>query len=298
MRTYTQTGDPRTLKLLEVNARYMRHETFAALVANVKRDGVLTQYPFVHLDIATGVREVLSGNHRVKAAIEAGLTEITWIETDEILTHQQRIAIQLSHNAISGEDDPATLKKLYEELDQVDWRMYAGLDDKTLDLLEDVDVGSLSEANLDFASMSLLFLPDELDAARKAMDNAKKLAKADEVWVTTISHYDAVLAALATAHAGWRVGNVATALGLIIGVFNAHLEDVREGWLDPDTLEPRDAKGGLAPLESIFGQRAIPADAGTVVVRALEKMVEHGEVDPKTKWRAVELWAADYLANA
>jgi hypothetical protein len=296
MKTYTATGDPRTLRLLEVNARYMRHETFATLVANIKRDGALTQYPFVWHNTAKDYREVLSGNHRVKAAIEAGLDEITWIETDEDLTHSQRVAIQLSHNAISGEDDPATLKRLYEELDEVDWKAYAGLDDKTLDLLEKVDVGSLSEANLDFASLNLMFLPDELESAKASFELARKATKSDETWIASINQYDDVLLALATVHAGYRVGNVATALGLILKVFDRHLEDVREGWLDEEG-DPRDAKGGLAPLESIFGARAIPADAGSIVARAVDRMAEVGDVDPRYKWRAIELWAADYLAN-
>ena len=36
--------------------------------------------------------------------------------TDDELSKEQRIAIQLSHNAIVGQDDPDTLKKLYDEI--------------------------------------------------------------------------------------------------------------------------------------------------------------------------------------
>lgn len=35
--------DPKSLKLLEVNARFMRHEEFQRLVANIKQDGQLMQ---------------------------------------------------------------------------------------------------------------------------------------------------------------------------------------------------------------------------------------------------------------
>lgn len=34
--------DPSKLKLLELNARYMRHETFSRLVENIRQDGGLT----------------------------------------------------------------------------------------------------------------------------------------------------------------------------------------------------------------------------------------------------------------
>ena len=42
MQTRVIQVDPKTLKLLEVNARFMRHEEFQRLVANVKKDGQLT----------------------------------------------------------------------------------------------------------------------------------------------------------------------------------------------------------------------------------------------------------------
>ena len=44
--------DPRELKLLKMNARFMRHEEFQRLVANIKRDGQLTSAPFAALDPA------------------------------------------------------------------------------------------------------------------------------------------------------------------------------------------------------------------------------------------------------
>jgi hypothetical protein len=46
----------------------MRHETYAQLVANIRRDGKLTSVPFAFRD---GEKyTVLSGNHRVRAAID------------------------------------------------------------------------------------------------------------------------------------------------------------------------------------------------------------------------------------
>ena len=108
--------DPRELKLLKMNARFMRHEEFQRLVANIKRDGQLTSAPFAALDPADGKYEVLSGNHRVQAAISAGLQTIPCIITDDPLSEEQRIAIQLSHNAIVGQDDPDILKKLYDKI--------------------------------------------------------------------------------------------------------------------------------------------------------------------------------------
>ena len=63
--------NPKQIKLLEVNARFMKAEEFRKLIENVKRDGCLTQLPFCCKN-EKGELVVLSGNHRVQAAIEAG----------------------------------------------------------------------------------------------------------------------------------------------------------------------------------------------------------------------------------
>ena len=103
MRIHKIDIDPRSIRLLRLNARFMRHETFQRLVANIKGDGVLTQTPFgwlVHDDDTQErivgedgepVHEVLSGNHRIKAAIEAGLETIDYRYTDEYLTPDSNI---------------------------------------------------------------------------------------------------------------------------------------------------------------------------------------------------------------
>ena len=58
------------LEFLEKNARYMTNEMFRNLVDNIKRDGGLSSVPLCwkHDD----KYRVLSGNHRCRAAIEAG----------------------------------------------------------------------------------------------------------------------------------------------------------------------------------------------------------------------------------
>lgn len=42
--------NPKELKLLELNARFMKANEFKKLVSNVKRDGCLTQLPFCVYD--------------------------------------------------------------------------------------------------------------------------------------------------------------------------------------------------------------------------------------------------------
>ncbi|MDQ8706816.1 ParB/Srx family N-terminal domain-containing protein [Streptomyces sp. LHD-70] len=289
-------GDPRDLTLLDVNARFMRHEQFQRLVTNIRDDGTLTSTPLVWNDAGSGRRIVLSGNHRTKAAIEAGLERIWWMEITEPLPRQRQIALQLSHNAITGEDDPATLRALYDELEDVSMRLYSGLDDKTLELLEEVSVPSLAEANLDFATVQIVFLPDEKEAAERALEAARKTASADARWLARIDQYEAVLDTLDSVKGAHNIGNVAAAFAILLAMVERHLGELSDGWYDPDALLA--TRKGSAPIETVLATRTMPADAAAVVQQAIDRMERDGEIETGHRWRALVLWAADYLAGA
>ncbi|MFF3583984.1 ParB N-terminal domain-containing protein [Streptomyces mirabilis] len=129
--------DPRLLTRLQVNAHYQTKEEFDRLVDNIKEDGCLTSVPLNYGggEYDEGRELVVSGNHRCDAAVVAGLEEIDVMLIEDAQTKDQLIARQLSHNAITGKDDPATLQQLYDQIDDVDWRAYSGLDDDQLKLL-------------------------------------------------------------------------------------------------------------------------------------------------------------------
>ncbi|MFB7113468.1 ParB N-terminal domain-containing protein [Streptomyces sp. NPDC056291] len=294
MKIEIRRGDPRSLKLLDLNARYMRHEQFQQLVTNVRKDQVLTSTPFVWRDTETGDGHVLSGNHRVKAAIEAGLEEIVWLETEEPLTEEERIAIQLSHNAIAGEDDLAILKTLYERIGDLNLREYAGLDDATLENLAELDSPSISEANLSFQTLAIVFLPDDLKDAQDTIRDAIALAaSADDVWVAQLRQYDQVMAGLDLASKSYDVTNVATAFGVILESFRSHADEITDGWFNRDTGEAR--HHGMAPLLTLFHTDAMPAASAAVVERALQAAVGRGDVPAEHRYKALELWARTYL---
>lgn len=288
-------GDPKSLTGLALNARFMRHEQYQQLVANLREDESLTSTPFVWHDTATGIRHILSGNHRVKAAVEAGIEEIFWLETSDELTESRRIAIQLSHNSIAGEDDPAILKTLYEQIDDLDLRQYAGLDDATLELLAELDSPSLGEANLTFQTLAIVFLPDDLKEAQDVLRDALALAaSSDAVWIAALHQYDQTMAALDLASKSHDVTNVATALGLILESFTDHADELVDGWFDRDTGEPK--HHGMAPLLTLFHTDAMPAKSAALVERALQQAVARGEVPAEHRYKALELWARQYLA--
>lgn len=286
--------DPRDLVLLTRNAHFMSQPKFEQLVKNIRRDGALTSVPFA-VRLPDGRYQVRSGNHRTRAAIEAGLAEIAVMCCDDPLEADRAMAIQLSHNALVGEDDPAIVKELYEEIDDIDWRAFAGLDDATLDLLEQVKPVSLAETSLDFRTISLMFLPHELPEVQAAFDEARDLVHGDETWLMSMGDFDALMETLSTVGGAYKIKNQALALTLLLRIALAHLDDLVDGWWDRNLDAPKHR--GWVPLVSLFGIGEIPADAAGVVLKALERMKGTGDVKSTSLWQAIELWAADYLAS-
>ena len=209
---------------LEKNARFMRAEQYRQLVENIRRDGCLTSVPFA---IKQGDRyKILSGNHRVKAAQDAGLTDIPVLYTDQELTHAQQVAIQLSHNAIAGQDDMAILRELYDEINDVALKEYSGLDDVVLGRMNPPNLDPLSESHLEYRVVSVCFLPEEVERAEKLFDKVMEQTTGDATWVNRRADYDRMLDALTIAKAQAGVKNTATAFGLLLDLAEKHLEEI------------------------------------------------------------------------
>lgn len=307
MKVQVVTGDPRTLTALKVNARYMRHETFQRLVSNLRQQGTLTSTPFVWkatqhepgTDTPTGYADgdlvIISGNHRVQAAIEAGITEITWLQTDDPLTLDERTALQLSHNALTGDDDPAILQTLYEQISTVEWKQFAALDDEHLGLLNEVSFDTLKPANLSFQTLALTFLPPDYAEAMEAFEEARQLSTgADATWLAQFEDHTRLLRALDEVGKSHNVKNMGAALQYVINIYRAHRDDLAAGFMTPDGEA---AHTGRVPLAAALGTDELPAVAAIDVNKALKKMQERGEVGKTDTWEAVHKWAQAYLAG-
>lgn len=294
---HVEKMDPRSLVLLERNAHSMSAEKYQRLVANVKRDGCLTSVPLA-VRLPDGRYEVKSGNHRTRASIDAELAEIHVMCVDDPLEADRMLAMQLSHNALVGEDDPAILKELYEEIEDIDWREAAGIDDKTLDLLDHVQPVSLNEASLQFTAITVVFLPHELPEVQAAFDAAREMIDSNgQQWLASMADYDALMNALTVVGGAHNVKNQALALKLLVALASQHFADLVPGWWD-DALDAPIHRQHWVPLAAVFGVGEIPAEAAGIVRKAIEKMKSDGDVTAKNQWQALEMWAADYLAGA
>lgn len=281
------------LEFLEKNARYMTNEMFRNLVDNIKRDGGLSSVPLCwkHDD----KYRVLSGNHRCRAAIEAGLEEVLVLFTDRDLSKQEQIAIELSHNAIDGKDDMAILKELWDEIDDVSLKYYAGLDDKVLEEMEKAALASLSEVKLDYRSLTFLFLPHEVEALDEAFAHAVECGGIqDTVYINRIDDFKRLLDSQAKVQAAYDVKNSATSLMLILDVFMRHQEDLQEGYIDDEGELKHKNK---VPLSSIFGDDNISAEVALTLKKAVDRIVDKGEVETKQRTDFLRIMAERYLAG-
>jgi hypothetical protein len=218
-------ADPKTLKLLDKNARYMTHETYQALVSNIKRDKALTSFPLCYRD-TDGKLLVLSGNHRVMAAKDAGLTQIIVLILKEDKTREELVAIQLSHNAIEGKDDPVILKELWSEIHDIDLKMYAGLDSELLKELAKMEFSTIAEAAPDFKQVILLFLPEEIEQITALMKDADILFSGDEHFISTRKNYDEVFKALIEVKERFHIVNNPTAFMKIIDMAKIYFDSL------------------------------------------------------------------------
>lgn len=76
---------------------------------------------------AEGVFTIISGHHRKRAAVEAGVPKIL-ILYDENLTQDQQRAKQIAHNALSGVDNQSILEQMASQVTDIALRYEGGLD--------------------------------------------------------------------------------------------------------------------------------------------------------------------------
>jgi len=211
------------IDFLEKNARYMTKEQFASLTRNIRTDGGMTSIPLCYRQ-ENGRLLVLSGNHRIKATIEAGKDEFLVLLIDEPLSKQRQIAIQLSHNAIEGRDDEQILKELWQQIDDLAESIYSGLSTELIDKLTGAKFTTISEERVMFKEISLLFLPEEIEQMTAICEGIIEAARSKITFTGRITEYDAVLEGIISAKQGQKIINSTLAFFSMAKVVQEYLD--------------------------------------------------------------------------
>jgi len=186
--------DPRSLVLLKRNARYFKKDTFKQLVSNIEKDKRLSSVPLCHV-AEDGKYEVLSGNHRIKAAIRAKISSVIVIVILGKIGKAQQIATQLSHNALVGLDDPILLSELWLKIDDIKEKLYAGISSDTINELENFKPVSFTTPQVYTKSVTFAFTGAEKSTLDEVIKELSVLP-AGEVYLADIKQFDSFFKSL------------------------------------------------------------------------------------------------------
>ena len=210
----------------EENARYMTADQMRRLSGNIKKDGASTSAVLIYPDIEINKLVVLSGNHRVEAAKLAGQSVVPVMVIQNYLTPERRVSIQLSHNAITGQDDPNILGRLYESL-SLQYKAYSGLTDDSFNVLEKLDIDSLSLCTPKYEEITLLFLPSEKEVFQKAVEIIDKSKATKTIHLAHYEEFGRLFDALVLVKERNNVFNSAVALRDLVDLALERLEQLK-----------------------------------------------------------------------
>lgn len=107
------------------NANKMSDSDFAQLVDNI-RVGGLSSSPTLWHRKADDMYVIISGHHRIMACRKLAYTKVGCLYAEEDdLSEDEKIATQISHNSLHGEDNKGILKRMFEEIKSVDFKQFA-----------------------------------------------------------------------------------------------------------------------------------------------------------------------------
>lgn len=165
----------------EINAQKMSEIDFKRLTANIKKDGCLTSFPLLWEDEEKKVH-CISGHHRIRAAIKAGLTKGHCIVLTDI-EESTRIRLQLSHNDIHGEPDKDIVALLLNKLN--------GIDITLVDTTEIMAAEKqIKELNIDIPNFQYINLCLVEQSRKDLVDMILSLEKSDAInWLVSKEEY-------------------------------------------------------------------------------------------------------------
>lgn len=167
------------------NARVMPPEMMERLIQNIRQEERLEQLPFGVL--RDGHIELVSGHHRVRGAVAAGILEFPVLVDTRDMRAEWVKSKQLSHNSIGGSDDPRVVAEIFAEIQSVDARLaaFVQVDDSYLRGLGEAMKTLNEELEIRWPVLTFAFLPVQktrFDALVKRL--VKQVPKdADQLWL-------------------------------------------------------------------------------------------------------------------
>ena len=271
------------IKLLreqDINAHIMNPTMFRQLTENIKKRNALESLPFCA--VVNDHIEIVSGHHRVKAAREAGLTEIIILLDTSGLTRSAIVAKQLAHNFINGYDDKKLIDELSKMITDVDDMIESYLQNAEIEL-QACEVGKVETPamDLEWREMSFVFLPEQFS---KFDEFVKACGTKDFLGVALRKQYDEVIDVLWKYQKYQDIRSVGMAIDLLSKKAKAELDGAE--YTDDSEWQN---------IQSCIGSGSIPKECADTIKKAVKKMVDDGIVDSHKRWQSIYYLCDKYL---
>ncbi len=210
---------------LEKNAHYMEKATLDRLTANVAEDGFLSQLPFA-MKREDGKFLILSGNHRMKAAIKAKLEYILVLYIDEIDKDKQ-IAYVLSHNALVGKDDAQMLKEIYSEMRSIEAREFSGLNGIQFIDTNKIQASSINDGDIELTEMKFLFTESRSNDVKAVLAELEK-QKLSEDSAIVVGSYESFIKVVTEVKKKFNIKSNTVAFARMIDICKEYLQELQK----------------------------------------------------------------------
>lgn len=179
----------RSIEESPINAQVMNDNDFKRLVASIKKDGCLTSTVLV-MEQENKKYMCVSGHHRVRAALKAGLKEVPCLIIPTV-DESTRIRLQLTHNDIHGTPDENIVSILQKKLNEFDIKLTDW---------KDVETSNFEVKEIDFEIfkyVSICLKPKSFDELIDIIGSDS--SNADEKYFIDLQDYDKMEEALTLA---------------------------------------------------------------------------------------------------
>ncbi|MBQ9253260.1 MAG: ParB N-terminal domain-containing protein [Bacteroidales bacterium] len=178
------TVDIDLLQESELNANVMSDTDFNRLVENIKISGGLSSA--IGCIKKGEVYQIFSGHHRYRACVKLRYKQVPIIYADEKdMSNDELIALQTSHNSLHGEDDKGILKRLFDQIQSIQFKEFANVN---IDEINTIDVDNVSfSVEQEHYAVSLIFYKKEYNLLNDLLGLVSEQTASHDVVVMTDS---------------------------------------------------------------------------------------------------------------
>lgn len=224
----------------DINANVMPTGMFNQLVANIRRSGFPETIPLMATRVESPEAiEIVSGHHRTRAAMQAGLEGgLAFVYRG--LTNSEIRAKQLGHNSINGTSDPEIVREIFSQIVDIEDRIESYIDPNAFSDIpeavpfEMVDIDPLADAK----TVTVVFLPTQASDFATAVDLLS--SQPDLVYVAHRESFDAFRQAVNQTKESLEIVSTPTALAAMARLALERLAEIRA---------QREQAGPDAPIE-------------------------------------------------